>query len=129
MEITRRMVVGGFIMALFSTAIATLLWNERRYNHVIIVANERDSSHDVTVETKHGGSSSTYGPRRIESGDQWEVTTFTSSGTVSATFDVDGSRVWETTHEIPTTDSDRSSIVLLELLPDGEVRTRIKAEE
>lgn len=131
MEIIRRRIIAAGGTGLVGVGVLAYRWARRRSrpDHVVVVGSNRETTHEVTVETAFHGETQSFGPREVRPGDHWEVTRFTERGELTVRFDLDGERAWEDTHEIPTLSGDRSSIVVFELDPDDEIFARVKVEE
>jgi len=97
-------------------------------DHLVQIANRRETDHEVFVEVEFQGDETEYGPQTIESGENWEVKRFDSEGELTVRFYVDDELVWDDTHEIPTPSGGRRSFAQVELLPDDEVRAQVIQE-
>ncbi len=98
-------------------------------NHHVRIWNDRETSHDVSVELEFDGEKSTYGPKTVESGSSWRVKRFETRGILTVRCYADGELVWDDMHDIPTPDGDRSSYALVFLRPDGEVEGRVEQDD
>ncbi|WP_276256332.1 hypothetical protein [Halomontanus rarus] len=97
-------------------------------DHLIIILNERESNHEVSVELDLDGEESTYGPKTVESGDDWRVKRFETQGTLTVRCHVDGELVWDDMHDIPP-DGDRRSSALVVLEPGDEVQGWVEQDD
>lgn len=98
-------------------------------DHLVQIANGRETAHDAFVELDFEGETDEYGPRTIEPGASWTVRRVESRGELTVRVFVDEKLVWSDTHEIPTPGRDRRSFAQVELLPDGDVLARVKRED
>lgn len=98
-------------------------------DHLVTIANSRETPNDVFVEMDFDGEETEYGPRTIETGDIWDVRHIESTGELTVRFYVDDELIWDDTHEIPTPGGDRGSVTQVALLPNDEVRTEVTQED
>jgi len=106
-----------------------LLSNSDTPDHLVQIANGRETDHEVLVEVEFEGEETEYGPQTIKPSENWEVSHLDSEGELTVRFYVDDKLIWDDTHEIPTLDGNRRSFAQVELLPDDEVRALVKQED
>ena len=123
---------GGVTAAVGATIAAVKLGYVRRIpvigpepDHLIEVRNEREQSHEVTVEYDIDGTGLCHGPWRIKPGEIWGVRSVRDLGTLSLTVTVDGEEELEDSHEVPLQRSGSSAVVIT-LRESGFLTSRIE---
>ena len=97
-------------------------------SHRIRILNQRQTSHDILVELKIDGEEREYGPETVEAGNDWSVATIESLGSLTVRATVDEELVWEDTHDVPTTETGASRVIV-QLSSGGDVDGFVEVDD